>query len=52
MKAGSTTLPSQEMIKRPEIRFDGISQTAGIELIEAARGIKTMNKTERKGDDI
>ena len=33
-------------IKPPEIRFDGISQTAGIELIKAARSGKAMNKTE------
>ena len=36
-------------IKPPEIRFDGVSHTAGIELIEAVRSAKAMNKTERRG---
>lgn len=36
-------------IKPPEIRFDGVSHTAGIELIEAVRSAKAMIKTERKG---
>jgi hypothetical protein len=36
-------------IEPPEIRFDGVSHTAGIELIEAVRSEKTVNKTERKG---
>jgi hypothetical protein len=39
-------------IEPPEVRFEGIAQTAGMELIEAARSEKVMNETKRKGGGI